>query len=351
MRARWVPLLLGCLVGVLGGQEGNLAEITLELPQFSAEERRAMDEGRYIPGSSLLGRIAMRHLFSKEDEVIEIDPAVLDLPEDEVVEESLSPRVIPGSFLAAYFAERPESFLNDPQSLLTGHEFFDQEKFLDFHARDTETNFYLYLFDEKQELPDGEGPSAIVNRVFGQRESLVVAFYYLGAPKRAQVIFSEAVKATVPGEERYKVLEMAIEAAEEKVEVVAQLENFSTQLSKRLYWMEKVVARYAGDPEAVFAIDEDYRETKEDFFVGLRKDPLRLSAVLGGAILVPGFLAFSIWRYFRERSRAYVFPDAEGSQLFEAPHAAGVGGVVSFASVSVPPSRQLDELPDYLQKM
>ena len=51
-------------------------------------------------------------------------------------------------------------------------------------------------------------------------------------------------------------------------------------------------------------------------------------------------------RWIAERRRVYVFPDAEGTLLLEAPYAAGVGGVVSFSSATAPPSSQKNDILD-----
>ena len=47
----------------------------------------------------------------------------------------------------------------------------------------------------------------------------------------------------------------------------------------------------------------------------------------------------------------YVFPEVEVGTLLGAPHAAGVGAVISFSSAQLPPSQQRDQVPDYIHRM
>jgi len=55
--------------------------------------------------------------------------------------------------------------------------------------------------------------------------------------------------------------------------------------------------------------------------------------------------------YCTERRVRYLFPEVDTGALMGAPHAAGVGAVISFSSAQLPPSQQRDHMPDYLHKM
>ncbi|MDB4127811.1 hypothetical protein N9594_01555, partial [bacterium] len=111
---------------LLSGQE-------LTLPEWDEAELEALESGEYVPGSSLLGRVAREFLDSNNDEPIELDPAVRNLPE-EGLEPAEWSRVIGDQFLSAYFHDSPQGFLNDPQKLLTTQEYRDREGFLNYHA-------------------------------------------------------------------------------------------------------------------------------------------------------------------------------------------------------------------------
>ena len=120
MKYRMILLLF--LIGVASGQ-------TLNLPEWDDEDLEALESGEWVPGSNLLGRIARQLLESDNDDPIELDPAIRDLPEDEEEPIEWSIR-IEEKFVGSYFHKPPIGFLNDPQHLLTTQEFRDREEFL-----------------------------------------------------------------------------------------------------------------------------------------------------------------------------------------------------------------------------
>lgn len=343
---------LAGFLGILGaslvcGQE-------LELPTWDEEDLEALESGEYVPGSSLLGKIAREYLDSNNDEPIELDPAVRDLPE-EIPEPEEWSRVIGEEFLSSYFHDLPRGFLNDPQKLLTTQEYRDREGFLNYHARDTDIDLYIYLFDALQEIPETESLGSVVRSQFDREKPVAVVFYFLGMPEKSQLVFSDRVSASVSQAERDKVIRMAVEEALEKSDPSSQLESFSIQLSIRLYWLEKVVAKGGdnlGSTKPLILPQVKILEEKgESVLEKLKKRPALFYSVVVLGVLIPTAALGLLGRWIAERKRVYVFPDAEGTPLLDAPYAAGVGGVISFSSASAPPSSQKSDVPDYLQKM
>lgn len=316
------------------------------LPDWDEEELKALESGDYVPGSSLMGRIARAILDSDEQEVIEIESFIRDLPEEEVSVAQWS-RFLREELVPAYFRQAPQGFLNDPQELLTTQEYDDREGFLNFHARDTDIAYYLYLFDGPQELPEGESLEALVRSQFDAEKSAAIVFYYLGDPRRTQLVFSDKVIRSVSEADRKKVLRMAIEEALEKSDPSSQLDSFSIQLSIRLELLEKLLARR----QVVLTQDGDLQEPEIALWEGLIKNEALFHGLMIAGLVVPALLLGFLIRWFAAKRRTYVFPDAEGDALLDAPHAAGVGGVLFFDSAVAPPSSQKKNTPDYLQKM
>ncbi|MDB4265355.1 hypothetical protein N9891_01255 [bacterium] len=354
---RWVIVISCALIYVLQGQQVEFDEVQLDevvLPFWEDDELEALESGELVPGSSLLGKIALKFYESDNVDPIALDPAVRDLP-DEEPEPVSWPTRIEERFFAAYFQEMPRGFLNDPQHLLTSQEFRDREAFLNYHARDTDIDLYIYLFDALQEIPPTESIGSVVRSHIDQNKAVAVVFYFLGMPEKSQVAFSEAVTETVSPDEQEKVLRMAVEEALEKSDPTSQLESFSIQLSIRLYWLEKVVARGAGTaatsrplilPRAKFG-----SHVKKGALEKLKEKPAIFYSVM---IVVVALVSVSFgWmgRWIADRKRVYIFPDAEGTAILDAPHAPGVGGMISFSSVMDSPSSQKNDVPDYLQRM
>ena len=355
-------LIFFCILSAfLPGQDLEVAELELEreelvLPYWEDDDLAALESGEFVPGSSLLGNIALAFLVSDNEDPIELDPAVRNLPDTELEEpdtEEWATRVAE-PFLATYFHEMPRGFLNDPQQLLTTQEFRDREGFLNFHARDTDIDLYIYLFDALQEIPPSESIEEVVRTQLAHDKPVAVVFYFLGKPEKSQLAFSEKVTSSVNQAERVKVLRMAMEEALEKSDPSSQLESFSIQLSIRLYWLEKVVAKGGGPHSAmtplIFPKAQVVSSEDDGRWAKLRKKPALYYTIIILCVAIPVLLLGWLGRWFSDRRRVYVFPDAEGNVLLAAPHAPGVGAVISFASVSESPSSQKSEDPSYLQK-
>ncbi|MFT7444185.1 MAG: hypothetical protein ACI9AF_001086, partial [Granulosicoccus sp.] len=193
MRGVMVFWILGIFT-FFQGQELDFDEVEFEfeliLPQWDEEDLEALESGELVPGSSLLGIIALKYLESDNDDPIELDPAVRDLPEEDPEPEEWSTR-IGDQFLASYFDEMARGFLNDPQHLLTTQEFRDREGFFKYHARDTDIDLYVYLFDALQEVPPSESIGGVVRSFIDQDKTVAVVFYFLGMPEKSQLAFSE----------------------------------------------------------------------------------------------------------------------------------------------------------------
>ncbi len=338
----------------VGGFEEFEEPAELILPSWTQDDLEALESGDFVPGSDLLGSIALRLLHSDNEAPIELDPAVRDLPDDDPEDEEWSTR-IQEQFFAPYFHEMPRSYLTDPQYLLTTQEFRDRESFLNYHARDTEIDLYIYLFDSLQEIPPSESIGSVVRSHIDQDKPVAVVFYFLGMPEKSQLAFSEKVTESVSIDEREKVLRMAVEEALEKSDPSSQLDSFSIQLSIRLYWLEKVVARGGKGISSrnPFIYPETQSASSENLSPWAK---LKQNAALYYSLMILGLLFLAtllgyLGRLIAERKRVYIFPDAQGNLLLEAPHAPGVGGVISFSSGELPPARQKSDVPDYLEKM
>ncbi|MEN8847631.1 MAG: hypothetical protein ABF377_06105 [Akkermansiaceae bacterium] len=349
---RWFSFcLLVCCEIAQAQEEIELIEEVV-LPQWTDTDQVDLDEGVLTPGSSIMGSIALERLFFENREPIEFEPELIDIPEVETEE---WPTTIEETHFATYFEEPPASYLIDPQHLLTDQEKRDREGFLAYHARDSGIDVYLYLFDAKQELPEGESVEQVMAEHFEGRGHCVVVFYYLGIPERTKMAMSSQIVESIPFEVRRNAMVRAVEEALDGTEAVAQIESFSVQLSIRLYWLEKELG-VADLPEVGVLHPLEAEEIIEEeilpySWAALSSSPRVRMAAGGVAILFFTGIAAFFGKWFAGRKRIYVFPESEGNLLLEAPHAAGVGAVIAYASPSLPPAVQRDEEPDYLQRM
>ena len=343
------------LVSFLMGQEATpepAIEVS-ELPQWKAEDLEMLKAGELIPGSTIFGGIALERLLSGDLEPIELDPAVREIPEKKPAKEEW-PTNISDEFLSRYFHHAPEVFLVDPQDLLTEQQKQERERFLNYHADDSGFDLYVYLFDTKQEIPVGESLQGVVLDHFADKESTAVVFYFMGDPQRSELAFSEDLSEEIRTVNVRDLMKLSIEEAMQSEEPLTQLEFFLGQLAMRFLGLKKKLkedgvpgARLRGMGEkeeeklgSLSSLWHDFRGDSEAFLAVVVSVSFALSV---------GLLVFL--RYLVDRNRAFVFPDAQGSSLLGAPHAPGVGSVISYHNRTQPPSLQRNNYPDYLQRM
>lgn len=354
-------LLLAGLSGWVGGQEASPVPKLDEdgevipdlsnwpaLPSWSIEELERIRSGELELGTALfiedVGGVSYKDLFEP-----------LDVPEDlpELPPEEDYPVDIGEEFLATYFAGRPAGYLVDPQGMLSMQEQQDQLGFLEYHAGDSEIDLYIYLFDEKQQVPPEGEIEAIYKRHFlrgGGMSALV--YYYVGDPGRSTMVMSPKVYSVIPGTAVKGALIYAKQQAQTKSEPASQLESFSTGLSIRLYWMERELMEAAGKGHLLADRNEDLMvvDAEEEEIDVASRDSKVMAAF---ALVSVSILGVGLWLAFQkaQRKKTHLFPEVEVKPLLAAPHAAGVGAVIHFGNATLPPSVQKEQVPDYLRKM
>ena len=309
------------------GEEETEPPIVLLVPENETEEATETPDPIPEPDASMVG------------ETVGDEPAFEPLPEE---------------FWSAYFAERPEAFLIDPQQLLAPAEFRARLDFLNYHAGDSRIDLFIYLFAADQDIPAEVRDEELIERFFSQERPAAVVYYFLGAPQRAVVKFSPQLIEEISGIERQRVLESPVIQASREVEPTRQLEAFLAQMSIRLYWLETLL-HDVGKSGPVAALPSKPVRTPAPAKRGLaewiapylaqaKQFFMPVSAATGG------LLAMWLAAWWLKRRARYRFPDFEVEPRLGGAHAAGVGAVISFASASVPPASQRDQIPDYLRR-
>lgn len=321
------------------------ANVEPALPSWDDADRAAVKAGKWLPGSSLL----TDEVPADEPPVEKQEPLPGPTAEELAVQETPSTQ-IPDKFLAAYFNERPTSFLIDPQKLLSTQQYRDRLAFLDYHASDSSIDLFVYVFGMAQEIPGEVRAEELTERLFSTGRPAAVVYYFLGAPQRSVIYLSPSLTDTVSGAEQKRALQSSVIKSLEKADSVDQLEGFSVQMSIRLYWMERMLTG-ATVPELVAASSEPVVEKPAAPGLAERVNKvlpprwwLPVSVMLGVIIVA---WVMNIWLRYRAR---YRFPEFEVEPRLGGSHAAGVGAVISFANASVPPSLQREQVPDYLRR-
>jgi len=148
-------------------------------------------------------------------------------------------------------------------------------------------------------------------------------------------------------------LESSILQAFEKTDPSGQLERFLVQMSIRIYWMERKLSGASDTSDeaqgATIAPAAHMVEAAPAVKFQWVRDQLRHFAMPAAVLLGIFLTAFGISAWLRLRRR-YRFPEFEVEPRLGGAHAAGVGAVISFASATLPPASQRDQVPDYLRR-
>lgn len=347
MNARDSVLTIGiCLTGALLAMDEPL------LPAWNADEREALEAAGWVAGSMLLTDDPV------PDEPPQEPTAPLEAAQptaDEIAgDENPSPEIAE-EFLPAYFAERPKTFLVDPQKLLGPADYRDRLNFLNYHASDSSIDLFVYVMGGDQEIPSDVREEETIERFFSEGRPAAIVFYYLGAPQRSMVYLSSSLTDVVSAAEQRRAVGSSVMQAFEKINPGAQIEAFLVQMSIRIYWMERMMGGGTETSDQMPLVDRRVVAVAAGGGKGAsaKLEELRRLAMpyLVPAGMVLGLLlaAFGMNFWLQRRAR-YRFPDFEVEPRLGGAHAAGVGAVISFASASVPPASQRDQVPDYLRR-
>jgi hypothetical protein len=334
----------------LFGTSAALALTEPPLPAWRGNERAELEANGWIAGAVLLSGDPV----PDEPEKSAAEPLQVESPKPEEIAEDATPsHEVAEKYLAAYFAERPKSFLVDPQGLLSSSEYRDRLNFLNYHASDSAIDLFVYVIGGNQEVPSEVRKEETIERFFSEGRPAAIVYYYFGAPQRSVVYLSPSITDAIPAAEQRRALESSVMQAFEKTGPSEQIEKFLVQMSIRIYWMERMLA---GEPAGRDPSFSNVTEAKSSESVtGKAAKFLWVKALFGevavptAALLAALLTAFGFNHWLKIRAR-YRFPEFDVEPRLGGAHAAGVGAVISFASAAVPPASQRDQVPDYLRR-
>jgi hypothetical protein len=315
------------------------------LPQWSEEDLQRISKGEALISDSLFRLQEGSDQGTQDNEALvlpEPGPDSLTIvPATEILEEDL----------VKYFGQKADSFLLDPQQLLTQQESNDRLAFLNYHASDSKVDFYVYLFDEQQEIPSIIQVDELLAKYYSSDRPALILFYFLGAPQRSEIHLSPKLMVSVGEAERERALQSSINQAIVKSQASDQLDGFCVQMSIRIYWMEK--AMESGVIAPVTPVDT---LTKKKNLPGNNEKMKALSLwfmqwrlPLAFGFFVSGVAIVFTW--IRKKREKFTFAEFDVACRLGGPHAAGVGAVISYASAKLPPTMQREQVPDYLRRM
>ena len=316
----------------------------LALPQWSQGELKKLENGDLVPGASLL-------VESEEARplLVPSDEDAGEFTQRPLIELPSSPQEIPAKYLVKYFQSSSTNYLVDPQRLLTMQETQDREGFLNFHAKASDIDIRLYLFDTQQVIPTSHSLERLVAERYNDSPLTCVVFSFMGDPSRTMLAFGGEGAEQVTMLEQRRILDHARIKSLKSSDASSQIEAFVVQLSIRLYWLEKSFK--GAELTAVSALTSQHpssisgRTLSAVGFHASRK-PFLLYFLVGvsGALIAVTALVW-MWVLWR-KNRTYQFPAVESPRRLGADYGAGVGAVLGFKDSVGSPSSQRDQVPD-----
>ena len=331
-----------CLLALFLSLSARADEEDEPLPEWSAEDSQRVNSGEFLASDILF------HM-PEEGEVSGLAGLGLQLPEPGPESQVLVvPNEIPDGDLAAYFSQKSNSLMVDPQKLLSQQEYRDCLSFLQFHASDSKVDMFVFLFDKEQIIPSNIKIDDVIATYLYSDRPAVLVFYYLGAPERSQIQLSPGVMRAVGEAERLRALQIAINQAVLKSQPVDQLDGFCVQMSNRIYEMEKAMDAGVVAPVQQPQIDSGTQHNQArlgaaKLWLMQRSYPITIGAVVVLAALLLGLI--------RRARASFSFVEFDVAPRMGGAHAAGVGAVISYASAKVPPVLQREQVPNYLRRM
>lgn len=258
--------------------------------------------------------------------------------------------MVPDKHLETYFQDKPDTFLLDPQRLLSNSDRRQREEFLAYHSEDSEIDFHLLLFDKEQTIPRDVRVEELGERFFGEGRPSLLALYFLGQPDRVKLILSPRIAEVLQPADLERLRRQAVQAAEAKTVAAEQLEEFCIQLAIGIFWIEQEAGLEAGPSGA------GPGEERSD---GLKKQPPANGLIvlldrwvadwgLPIGVVAGGIIAASLVTFVLRRRARYRFPERLPPPRLGAKSGAGVGAVIDFRSSTKSPSRQKADPNDSL---
>ncbi len=241
----------------------------------------------------------------------------------------------------------PDIFLLDPQRLLSETQTEDLQRLLAYHATGARITAYILLLNKDQTLPANFEVSRLASGALLQKTSCLLV-YPLGQPTRARFFMSKEIGQTAPIGQLTALAQDCIRGALQVSDDVEQLQRFATQLSIRLFWLER--ACKLGDTEQVAPARPSLEtNTTAELLPEVTSEPVKngvwpdylqkwkrsLIQVLCGlavfiALLIAGLTAWR-WKKKQISRTVWLLPEIPDHPLrFGGPHAGGCGASVDF---------------------
>lgn len=323
--------LLGLVFGTCGAYGDD--EVELPMPRWLPGELDAMRANPNLPPvlGGLLGGIDEMGDAPEPTPLLlgEMGEGVVDSPERSQPALNLS-RFLPLSLLngghgrpdsrpPAILKDVPPAFIRecrekpegtrliDPNHELSEPSAEDFERFLAFHANDSQIPFTVVILGSHQQLPiDANVGSFASGSVCSGTSGLLV--YPYGQPSRARLFVSRAVREGAASGALDNLMDDGMREAMRATDPDEQLHRLLVQLSIRLFWLERSLVHVSAVVEPVKTPshnDQGQAMAEVRPLVVKEVKPVGGHFWLYGCLLALAVAGYSTWRWQRFKMRHY----------------------------------------------
>lgn len=234
--------------------------------------------------------------------------------------------------------------LLDPQGLLSETQSEDLSRLLAFHSEQAGVTAWVLLLDARQKLPSDADLSKLASGELA-RGPACLAVYPVGAPERARLFFTRSVSESSTSAYLEALLNGCIRDAGLTPDPVEQLQRFATQLSIRLFWLERAYPVLKPKPKEsplVIEVSEPMKEVTSTESIASAPSKFTnlwqkakyylIAAVALFFILAIVAIGLLRWRKRRQRMMEFRLPefDPHHEVRFGGPHCGGCGASIHF---------------------
>lgn len=234
--------------------------------------------------------------------------------------------------------------LLDPQGLLSEAQSEDLSRLLSFHSEQAGVTAWILLLDARQKLPQDADLSKLASGELA-KGSACLAVYPLGAPERARLFFTRSVMEAPTPAYLESLINGCIREAGLSPDPVEQLQRFATQLSIRLFWLERAYPVLKPKPKEApqdIEVAEPMKEVTStesiasapSKFVGLWQRAKYYLSIAVSLLVLLVIIAIGVlrWRKRRQRMTDFRLPDFDPNHetRFGGAHCGGCGASIHF---------------------
>ena len=268
----------------------------------------------------------------------------------EIVEPAGTP--IPPAARSRYFGSSGSAVLIDPQGFLNSAERTALTEQLRRHGVNSRIAIRVMLFAGDQRMPD-EAAALTQSILRREKRPTALVHFFMTEPERSRLYLGPDLEGRLREGEAELVAFQTGRDARKGNTPVEQLDEFCAQLSIRLYWIERslgwvdeveeVREEMTSEALALAAGGNSVVEKLKSSVAGAWAHSGLVLALLGAAFA--SLLGAHLW--LRSR-RTCEFPQFDVPPRLGGEHAAGIGAVISFGSLTLSPSSQREKAVDSL---